>query len=153
MPIARDSAITSRIMSAVRSRDGKAEVLLRQRLHRLGFRYRVCVSSLAGKPDIVFSRARVAVFVDGDFWHGRKLREEGIGALRRSFRPELRTRWVQKLRRNVQRDEEVTGALTQAGWRVVRVWESDVLTNSDSAARLVALVVNRRRNAGKRNEP
>ena len=97
----RDPAVTSRIMAAVKGRDTVPEIRLRRELHRRGLRYRLR-SKLPGKPDLVFSRARVAVFVDGDMWHGRGWRERGFSSMEEQFaghrNPDF---WIAKIRRNV----------------------------------------------------
>lgn len=122
------------MMSAVRSRENAAEVALRKVLWRRGFRYRLYTRMLLGRPDIVFPSAKVAVFVDGDFWHGRALVENGEGAFRATLRTSRREWWIAKLKRNVARDEEVTSRLRSQGWRVVRLWESSIKANPDRAA-------------------
>ena len=123
----RDPAVTSRIMSAVRSKDTVPEMLLRRELHRRGLRYRVHDRRLPGRPDLSFARARLAVFVDGDFWHGGGWRERGFQSLEAQFAahrdPE---KWAAKIRRNMERDAEVNAELADLGWRVVRVWESSI---------------------------
>lgn len=118
------------MMSAVRGDGNKAEALLRRELWRRGLRYRLQAKSLIGRPDIVFPRARVAVFVDGDFWHGRGLLENGEDAFRATMRTDRREWWITKLRRNIVRDETVTRTLADNGWYVVRVWESQVKSDS-----------------------
>ncbi|MBB2677421.1 UNVERIFIED_ORG: DNA mismatch endonuclease (patch repair protein) [Rhizobium esperanzae] len=102
------------------------EVELRSLLHRQGFRFRKNVATLPGKPDIVFLREKVAIFVDGDYWHARILRESGVDALRASLKTSNREFWVAKLQRNCERDVAVTSALEELGWIVVRLWESDL---------------------------
>jgi DNA mismatch endonuclease, patch repair protein len=152
----RDPRVTSRIMSAVRSRDSQAEILLRRELWKRGLRYRLHVSKAAnerllGRPDIVFVGVRVIAFLDSDFWHGRILRERGHTALARQFRSERRAWWTAKIAGNAKRDVNVTANLRRAGWRVIRVWESDVLSNPANVAATVARVVEKRRAAlGKR---
>ena len=105
----RDPATTSQIMSAVRSRDTHPELLLRKALHKRGLRYRVAPRHLVGKPDIVFITARIAVFVDGDFWHGNAWRlrhatsnEHLVARWRNS------EFWRNKIVGNVARDARVT---------------------------------------------
>ncbi len=109
----------SRIGRANRRAGTRPEVALRSALHRRGLRFRkdllLRVGGLRVRPDIVFTRARVAVFVDGCFWHCCPAH----GTTPRS-NPGY---WGPKLRRNVERDEQVDGALAGAGWQVVRVWE------------------------------
>jgi DNA mismatch endonuclease (patch repair protein) len=102
------------------------EIKLRSALHRAGLRFRKNVRGVFGKPDIVFPRAKVAVFVDGDFWHARILKECGPAALRDSLKTDNREFWMAKLRRNYERDLAVTAELEQLGWSVVRVWENDL---------------------------
>jgi DNA mismatch endonuclease, patch repair protein len=134
----RDPKVTSRMMSTVRNRENQAEVSLRRHIWSLGFRYRTYSDTLPGKPDLVFPSRRVAIFVDGDFWHGRALIEDG----ERAFRATLRTRhqdwWVDKLKGNVDRDQRVVRSLEALGWRVVRVWESDVKSNVIREAKKIA---------------
>ena len=148
-PIARDPAVTSRIMAAVRSRDNKAENLLRQALSRRGLRYRLHPrraggEAVQGRPDIVFVTARVIAFVDGDFWHGRLLVERGRTALAERFRPALRKWWLQKIGGNAARDRRVTNALRARGWLVLRFWESDVLQFTGRVANAIERAVARR---------
>jgi DNA mismatch endonuclease, patch repair protein len=137
----RHPAVTSRMMAAVRGKDSKAEMLLRRELHRRGRRYRLHDPKLIGKPDIVFPARNVVVFVDGDFWHGNAWRLRGLDSLEDQF-PTNRAFWVRKLRRNIERDQEVTASLTAAGWRVIRIWESAVLDDVRAAADLVDAEIN-----------
>jgi DNA mismatch endonuclease, patch repair protein len=134
-PQLRDSATTSRIMAAVRGRDTRPEVALRRVLHARGLRYRVHPRDVPGRPDLVNRRRKVAVFVDGDFWHGNpdEWRRRGYDSMEAQFPVSKRDHWTTKLKRNVERDAEVNAALRQQGWRVVRVWESDVQTDIGAA--------------------
>lgn len=128
-------------MAAVKDRDTVPELRLRSELHHRGLRYRLR-SKLPGKPDLVFSRARVAVFVDGDMWHGRGWRERGFSSMEEQFanhrNPDF---WIAKIRRNVARDEEVNQQLRALGWTVVRVLESEIRLDVTSAADRVEAVV------------
>lgn len=113
------SAAVSAAMRANRKRDTGPELRLRSRLRAQGMRFRTNVAlSVAGlrvRPDIVFRRQQVAVFIDGCFWHS--CRWHGT-------RPRVNTHyWLPKLRRVAARDRMVKRLLTRAGWRVVRVWE------------------------------
>ncbi|MFN0314113.1 MAG: very short patch repair endonuclease [Burkholderiales bacterium] len=134
----------ARNMSAIRSAGNAIEGELARALHRLGYRYRKYVKELPGRPDIVFVRQRVAVFVDGDYWHARLLRERGLAALKRYFKPSQRAYWIPKFLRRVERDTEVNKELRSLGWKVVRLWESDVEKKLGRAARKVATVLTRR---------
>src|SRR5687768_948190 len=89
----RDVATTSAMMAAVRSRDNAAELMLRRELWRRGFRYRKQSRLLIGRPDIVFPKYRTVIFVDGDYWHGRALREGGEAQLRLVIRGERFDWW------------------------------------------------------------
>jgi len=124
-------------MSKQRSRDTAAELAVRRELHRRGLRYRVHVRPLAvlrREADIVFSAVKLAVMVDGCFWHSCP--EHGS-------RPKSNQAWWEaKIGRNVERDGETDRALAEAGWAVIRVWEHEPV---DSAAtRIEALVTDRR---------
>ena len=159
---ARDPAVTSRIMSAVRDRDSGAEVLLRRVLWRRGLRYRLRPRHVAdqvvpGRPDIVFVKARVITFVDGDFWHGRVLLERGLEALASQFRPALRRWWLAKIGGNVARDRRVAAGLRARGWMVLRFWESTVFRSvervADTVERAVRRRLRRQLSAGRRSAP
>lgn len=142
-PKSRDEI--ARNMSAIRSHDNRTEVVLRKTLHAMGFRYRKYMAGLPGRPDIVFPRGKVVVFVDGDYWHGRLVRERGIDALRGYYTVEQQPYWIDKLSRNVSRDDRVTAELQSLGWQVLRFWESDIKKDVGRAAHRVASVVRRRR--------
>ena len=100
-------------MRAVKNKDSAIEVLLRRELWRRGLRYRKNVAGLTGKPDIVFMGKKIAVFCDGDFWHGYdwENRKQDIKS-RKEF-------WIPKIERNMQRDIEVNEALERDGWLVL----------------------------------
>jgi DNA mismatch endonuclease, patch repair protein len=120
----RDPEITSRIMAAVRSRDTRPEVALRSMLWRRGLRFRVR-NKLTGKPDIVFPSARLAVFVDGDFWHGNAWRTRGFPSFEAQFEKINNAAfWRAKIEGNMARDLHVNAGLSAAGWQVYRVFES-----------------------------
>jgi DNA mismatch endonuclease (patch repair protein) len=141
----KDRDEIARNMSAIRSRDNRTESQLRRALHRMGFRYRKYSAGLIGRPDIVFPTEKVAVFVDGDYWHGRMVREGGFEALESYYTRKQQTYWVAKLSRNVARDDRVTAELQVLGWKVLRFWESDIKRDVAPAARRVATTVRRRR--------
>lgn len=104
-------------------------------------RFRKYAADLPGNPDIVFCSARVAVFVDGDFWHARILREEGLSALRKRLPKDRQAYWIEKFRRRVQRDDEVTALLGREGWKVLRFWESELKADSPPAVQKVIRAV------------
>lgn len=124
------------MMAAVRGKDTKAELALRRALHRRGLRYRLHASDVPGRPDIVIRSRRLAVFADGDMWHGNAWRLRGLSRLEDMF-PTNTEFWTKKIRRNMERDREVTARLTGEGWIVVRIWESEILADPDAAAQEV----------------
>ncbi len=137
----RDPAVTSRIMASIRGRDTGPELALRRELHCRGLRYRLR-SPLPGKPDVVFPGPRVVVFVDGDYWHGNTWRLRGHESLD-AYLDTLSNSafWRAKITANVARDARVTAALAGDGWRVLRLWESDVVRALDSCADLIERAV------------
>ncbi|MBD3545682.1 very short patch repair endonuclease [Streptomyces sp. JV180] len=107
-------------MQANRSRDTKPEIALRRAVHALGLRYRVAVRplpTLRRTADLVFPRQRVAVFLDGCFWHGCP--DHHTKAARNS------SYWSEKVRRNRERDQDTTERLAEEGWLVIRIWEHE----------------------------
>src|SRR6266446_4949093 len=126
-------------MQRVRSRDTTPELLLRKALWAAGLRFRTHSADLPGKPDIVIHSKRMAIFIDGDFWHGGQWRRRRLASLDDQFRQtESRGYWLRKIRRKMDRDCRVTSALLAGGWNVVRVWGSDVLAD---AAGCVAMIL------------
>ena len=118
-------------------RDTKPELVIRRELHRRGFRFRLDVrvsKSIRSKPDIVFNGAKVAVFVDGCFWHGCP--DHG------TFPKNNREWWAQKLEANVKRDERTTAALEHEGWKIIRLWEHEPVNHA--ADRVAAAITARR---------
>lgn len=134
------SKASSRAMQGNRSAGTKPELLVERQLRKLGLRCRRNVSELRGRPDLVFSRARVAVFCDGDFWHGRNWR-----VLKRHLSHRANASyWVAKIAYNIQRDAQQRRALMKGGWRVLRFWESDIMKNPQSVAGRIHSVVRER---------
>ena len=109
---------------------------LRRALHRRGLRFRLHPSDVFGRPDIVIRSRRLAVFADGDMWHGNAWRLRGPEPPRGHV-PQQHGVLDEKIRRNMERDREVTARLTEEGWTVVRVWESDILADPDVAAKKI----------------
>lgn len=136
-------------MAKIRGSNNKTEVALRKAIFKRGLRYRLYVKSLPGRPDFVFTRERVAVFVDGDFWHARELQERGMEALEARLKTPNRTFWLRKLQRNVERDVAVTTALEHAGWLVIRLWESDVRNDLLGHVDRIVAVLEARRQGGR----
>lgn len=111
-----DSATRSRMMSGIRGSNTKPEILIRSLLHRYGFRFRLHVRDLPGKPDIVLPRYHAVIFVHGCFWHGHDCPLFRWPATRPDF-------WREKIGRNQINDNRNRDALLANGWRVGIVWE------------------------------
>lgn len=129
----RDPETTSRIMRRIPQKDTQAEVILRRELFRRGLRYRKNVGSLPGRPDIVFTSVSLAVFVDGDFWHGREWRRRGHKTLADAFKTN-KDFWVRKIEANMCRDKVNTKKLESDGWVVLRFWASEVERDAETVA-------------------
>ena len=116
MPDIVDAATRSRMMAGIRGRDTRPELLIRRGLHARGFRYRLHVATLPGRPDMVFPSRRAVILIHGCFWHGHDCH------LFRwpSTRPEF---WQRKIGRNRERDQEVRDSLEASGWRILEIWE------------------------------
>lgn len=122
------------------ARDTKPELLLRRALWTRGIRYRLHDRRLVGKPDIVLPKQRIAVFCDGDFWHGRQWTERrqklGRGA-NSSY-------WVAKIAGNIRRARQVNKTLRRLNWEVIRVWESAVISDPEGVAEKIAVRIQMR---------
>ncbi len=113
---------TAAARGASKKTDTSCEVTLRRALWAAGCRYRKNVPTLPGRPDVVFLAAKVAVFCDGDFWHGRNW-ESRRQKLRRGTNADY---WLAKIQRNMERDRQNTRRLQEMGWTVLRFWETEV---------------------------
>lgn len=111
-----DKETRSRMMAGIRGKNTKPEMMIRQGLHRLGFRFRLHSSKVPGKPDLILSRYGAVVFVHGCFWHGHDCHLFKMPSTRREF-------WETKIGRNIERDHEVRLALRKLGWRQLIIWE------------------------------
>jgi len=109
----------SRNMAAIRSEDTRPEVCVRTALHALGYRFRLHRKDLPGKPDIVLSKHRTAIFVHGCFWHSHSCR---YGKVLPATRSEF---WTDKRTRTVERDDIKSQALRDLGWKVLTIWECE----------------------------
>ncbi len=111
-----DKETRSRMMSGIRSTNTKPEVLIRSLLHRNGFRFRIHVKTLPGKPDIVLPKHHAIIFINGCFWHGHDCHLFKLPATRTEF-------WQTKIDRNRLNDRLALEALHESGWRVANIWE------------------------------
>jgi len=122
-----------RNMQNIRSEGTRPELLIAKELRRRKIYFAKNVKTITGKPDFVFRRKRVAVFVDSDFWHGHRTRcimpKSNCGY------------WEQKIARNKERDRQVTRALKKDGWTVIRLWEKDIRRNLDRCIKRITGVL------------
>lgn len=134
--MARTPEVTHKIMSAIKPKNTKPEMLLRKALWRKGLRYRVNVTKMPGRPDIVFTKVKIVVFCDGDFWHGHNWAIRGIPSLEEELSGYSEF-WRNKILSNIKRDKETTEKLTNAGWLVLRFWESEIIADVNRCADIV----------------
>jgi len=132
----RTPEVTHRIMSAIPSKGTRPEIALRKALWHKNLRYRVNYKKLPGKPDIVFTKQMVAVFCDGDYWHGHNWAVRGLSSLEEELNG-YSEYWRAKILRNIERDEENNKALKAMGWTVLRIWESDIKSDLDGCVKVV----------------
>lgn len=118
-------------MQRIRGKDTAPEMTLRRLLHAAGFRYRLHDRKLPGRPDLVFPRFRVAMFVHGCFWHGHACPLFKLPTTRREF-------WETKIAANKARDSRACNALSDAGWRVLTVWECSLKGPGRLSAEVIA---------------
>ena len=110
----------SELMAKIKSQNTKPELKLKKALWNLGFRYRKNLKKLPGSPDIVYTKHKLAIFVDGEFWHGYNWAEKKTKIkTNRDF-------WIPKIERNIQRDTQNNQLLADAGWHVIRFWEHEL---------------------------
>ncbi len=108
-------------MSRIRGKNTKPELLLFQKLESLGIEFEKH-SKMLGNPDATSQSSKLAIFIDGDFWHGRDYLR------RRNTLPQY---WVEKIARTMKRDKRYTRLLKKEGWKVIRVWEHQILNNPE----------------------
>jgi DNA mismatch endonuclease (patch repair protein) len=129
----------SQIMRAVRSSDTKPEMIVRRLAHRLGYRYRLHVKSLAGVPDLVFPRRRKVIFVHGCYWHRHHCAEG-------QSMPSSHVRyWVGKFERNRRRDARIRRSLARLGWKVLVLWECQLKNTAWVQRRIKAFLARSRK--------
>ena len=126
----------SEVMRRIKGTDTQPELIVRRMLHRAGFRYRLHVKTLPGKPDLVLPRYKTVIFVHGCFWHGHT-------ACKGGHRPKSNTGyWNQKIERNVQRGAIHIQELRNSGWKCIIVWECEIKNKANLEQRLVAELTN-----------
>ena len=112
-------------MLRIRSKNTKIEVRLRKTLWHLGIRYRINYAALPGKPDIAITKHNIAIFCDGEFWHGKDWENK------RETIHSNREYWIPKIERNMKRDTETDRELTAMGWQVLHFWGGDIMKRLD----------------------
>ncbi len=123
----------SEIMSKVRNKDSKIEILLRKALWKEGFRYRKNSTKYFGRPDIVLPKYKTVIFVDSCFWHGCK-KHGTMPATRKTF-------WEKKIARNKERDKEVNRHYRKQNWQVFRFWEHDLNKNAQPSINKIVVTI------------
>lgn len=123
-------------MSKVHLKNGKAEDILAKRIWHEGYRYRRNYKGLPGSPDIAIQRYNVAVFVDGEFWHGENWKE------RKAKLKHNREYWIEKIEENMARDKRVDIQLKDLGWIPIHFWEKQVLKNTDACVDAILELIN-----------
>lgn len=126
----------SKIMSKIRGKNTKPELVFRKALWAAGYRYRIDYKKLIGKPDILLKKYKTAIFIDGEFWHGHNWQE------RKAKIKTNREFWIPKIERNIQRDHEVNTALQRLGYTIFRFWEKEVHKNLDDCLQQVLTHLN-----------
>lgn len=129
----RTSAQRRHIMQSVGSKNTKPEIAVRRILFRMGYRYRLHGADLPGRPDIVLSRYRAAILVNGCFWHGHRCQHGRLPKSNVSY-------WRTKITKNKERDKIVKRKLKQSGWQVHEVWECELSDERKVASKLKALL-------------
>ena len=120
-------------MSKIRGKDTSIEVALCKALWAKGYRYRKNYKKLPGSPDIVLTKYQIAIFCDGEFFHGKDLHILKP-RLEKGKNPDY---WVKKIERNIQRDKEKDNLLNYMGWTVIHFWGKDILKNTDECLRVI----------------
>jgi len=112
-------------MQAIKASDTSIEKTLRKALSKEGFRYRLNVKNILGKPDLVFVREKVAVFCDSEFWHGKDWdpQKSRIGTNKKY--------WHNKIKNNIRRDKAVNQGLKEKGWKVIRFWGEAITEHTE----------------------
>jgi DNA mismatch endonuclease (patch repair protein) len=129
----------SRNMRAVKSSGSKIERTLALALWNKGLRYRKNVKTVYGKPDIVFNLLKIAIFCDSEYWHGYnwEIQKETIKT-NKEF-------WLNKIKKNIERDFKVNQMLIDAGWTVLRFWGTQIIKDTDKCVREILLVIEKKK--------
>jgi len=132
------SEARSRNMSKIRAKNTLPELKVRRYLYSKGYRYRIHYS-LKGKPDIVFPKKKIAIFINGCFWHGHGCKIDHVSKSNSIF-------WNNKIENNKERDKKVIKFLTNSGWNVIILWECEVESNQDMKSKLNKIGIDKKTN-------
>ena len=124
-------------MQHIKAKDTKIEVMLRKALWSKGYRYRKNYKELPGKPDIALTKYKIAIFCDGEFFHGKDW-EVLLPRLQKSNNSDF---WISKISRNIKRDDEVNKALLYSGWTVIRFWGNDIKKHPEECLKVIEEVI------------
>ena len=124
------------MMGKIRGKNTKPELFFRKALWKKGIRYRVDNKKLSGKPDVSIQKYKLAIFIDGEFWHGYNWPE------RKEALKSNRGFWIPKIERNMQRDREVNAKLEEMGYTVFRFWTNEIKTNLDRCIKDIMVYIN-----------
>lgn len=123
----------SDIMSKVRSKDSKIEIIFRKALWKEGFRYRKNCKNYFGKPDLVLKKFKTVIFIDSCFWHGCK-KHGSLPRTNKNF-------WLNKINANINRDKIVTKHYKKNEWKIIRIWEHEINKNFEEAVKKCKLLI------------
>jgi DNA mismatch endonuclease, patch repair protein len=126
----------SDLMRKIKSKNTSPEIKLRKALWNQGIRYRVKNKSISGKPDIAIKKYKLAVFVDGEFWHGYNWSDK------KNKIKSNRDYWIKKIEGNIQRDKRVNMELKENGWTVLRYWQHEIKNDLDKCVSEIEDVIN-----------
>lgn len=132
----------SKVMSRIKGKNTKAELILRKSLWSRGVRYRKNMKKLPGTPDLIISKYKLVIFIDGEFWHGYNWKEA------RNKIKSNREYWIPKIERNMQRDKATNEFYADKGWRVIRFWEKEIVKDLDDCVNRVLDYLEESHNAG-----
>jgi len=132
-------------MSSIPSKDTRPEIFLGKILRKNNIRYKKHYK-IAGRPDLAIISKKIAIFVDGDFWHGHNWKLRGFKNLKAEL-ASYKKFWANKIKTNIKRDNKANKILKIAGWRVLRFWESDLKRNPDRILKKILRVYRTRKPA------
>lgn len=126
-------------MQAVKSKGSRIETILAKSLWAKGFRYRKNDKTVFGKPDFTFKKHKIAIFVDGEFWHGKNWE------IRKNDHKSNQDFWHKKIERNIERDSEVNKKLKEEGWKVLRFWGKEIQKTLEDCVNLIEKTIDESR--------